>query len=55
MITLLTFKNHTVFGPCLYILCNRGIFDPVLNFTTASTVHSKYFNFFDSLRNRHRK
>ena len=27
----------------------------MLNFSTASTVHSKYFYFFDSLRSRHRK
>ena len=47
------FQDHT--GPCLYILWNRVIFDPVLNFTTASTVHSKYFYFFNSLRGRHRK
>ena len=45
MITLLTFRNHTVFGPCLYILFNQVLFDPVLNLTTASTVHSKYFYF----------
>ena len=47
------FQDHT--GPCLYVLWNRVIFDPVLNFSTASTVHSKYFYFFDSLRSRHRK
>ena len=53
IIIFLTFKNHT--GPCLYVLWNRVIFDPVLNSSTASTVHSKYFYFFDSLRSRHRK